>query len=221
MSVEMVSDSTFQKSVIDVSQEKLVVVEFSTKEKLNKRGEPNASAKMDSVIDGLDAQYAGEIEFFRVEVNLVWDYSDPQKPMAKDDLNPAASSAYEINHGPTLVFLLEGERVQENLLGFYDEASTRQKLDELLKDLNSRLLKIKLFRFIEEQINLAAQWVITKKSAQLDDIAYGKLGVFLGLRRTLQNDATAQDIGMLDGMNDSLQCLGVLDKGETILERIK
>ncbi|KPY33966.1 hypothetical protein ALO52_00391 [Pseudomonas syringae pv. primulae] len=36
VSVEMVSDSTFQKSVIDVSQEKLVVVEFSTKEKLNK-----------------------------------------------------------------------------------------------------------------------------------------------------------------------------------------
>jgi len=221
MSVEMVSDSTFQKSVIDVSQEKLVVVEFSAKEKLNKRGEPNASAKMDSVIDGLDAQYAGEIEFFRVEVNLVWDYSDPQKPMAKDDLNLAASSAYEINHGPTLVFLLEGERVQENLLGFYDEASTRLKLDELLKDLNSRLLKIKLFRFIEEQINLAAQRVITKKSAQLDDIAYGKLGVFLGLRRTLQNDATAQDIGMLDAMNDSLQYLGVLGKGETILERIK
>ncbi|WP_244651921.1 thioredoxin-like superfamily, group II member protein [Pseudomonas viridiflava] len=176
---------------------------------------------MDSVIDRLDAQYAGEIEFFRVEVDLVWDYSDPQKPTAKDDLNPAASSAYEINHGPTLVFLLEGERVQENLLGFYDDVSTRLKLDELLKDLNSRLLKIKLFRFIEEQINLAAQRVLTKKSAQLDDIAYGKLGVFLGLRRTLQNDATAQDIGMLDAMNDSLQCLGVLDKGETILERIK
>ncbi len=33
MSVEMVSDSTFQKSVIDASQEKLVVVEFSTVDK--------------------------------------------------------------------------------------------------------------------------------------------------------------------------------------------
>ncbi|WP_254875955.1 thioredoxin family protein [Pseudomonas viridiflava] len=220
MSVLTVTDSTFQESVIEASQQKLVVVEFSTKEKLNKRGEPNASAKMDSVIEELDAQYAGEIGFFRVDIELVWDYSNPTLPKANDVLNPGASKAYEIN-GPTLVFFLEGGALQEKLLGFYDEAATRSKLDKLLEALQSRLLKIKLFRFIEEQINLAAQRVITKKSAQLDDIAYGKLGVFLGLRRTLQNDATAQDIGMLDAMNDSLQCLGVLDKGETILERIK
>jgi len=219
MSVLTVTDSTFQKSVIDTSQEKLVVVEFFTKEKLNERGEHKASDLMDSVVVGLDAQYAGEIEFFRVEINLVWDDSDPQKPTAKDDLNPAASSAYEINHGPTLVFLLEGARVRKNLLGPYDEASTKQQLDELLGSLQSRLLKIKLLRFIDEQINLAAQRVVTKKSAQLDDIAYGKLGVFLGLRRTLQNNATAQDIGMLDAMNDSLQFLGLLDKSQTILKR--
>ena len=55
MSVEMVSDSTFQKSVIDASQEKLVVVEFSTVDKTTKRDPSvlNASGKMDAVIDEL------------------------------------------------------------------------------------------------------------------------------------------------------------------------
>ncbi|WP_241766467.1 hypothetical protein [Pseudomonas avellanae] len=58
MSVTTVTDSSFQKDVIEASNQGLVVVEFSTKGKVNKRGEENASARMDAIFDALEEKYA-------------------------------------------------------------------------------------------------------------------------------------------------------------------
>ena len=57
-----------------------------------------------------------------------------------------------------------------------------------------------------------------KKSAKLDDIEFDKLVFFLSVRRALQGGANAEDIGLLDAINDSLQVLGVLDSSKTFLD---
>ena len=126
MSVEMVSDSTFQKSVIDASQEKLVVVEFSTVDKTTKRDPSvlNASGKMDAVIDELDTKYAGRVVFCRVGIKLNSDLKDTQ--------NPTTSNAYTINHGPTMVFFSKGQRGREDLVGLQTQDRMVQVIEELL-----------------------------------------------------------------------------------------
>lgn len=127
MSVETVTDSTFQKSVIDASQEKLVVVEFSTVDKTTKRDPSvlNASGKMDAVIDELDTKYAGKAVFCRVEIKLDSDL--------KDTLNPYASGTYGINHGPTMILVLNGKNMRE-LVGLQTGERMVQVIDEVLAE---------------------------------------------------------------------------------------
>ncbi|SDW94647.1 Thioredoxin [Pseudomonas syringae] len=79
------------------------------------------------------------------------------------------------------------------------------------------MIKAEFEVLIEERIQRAAQKFADKKTGELDDMAQGKLGVYLALRRTLQGRATAQDLGMLDAINDTLQSLKRLDPGETFL----
>lgn len=74
---------------------------------------------------------------------------------------------------------------------------------------------------VNQRINAAAQNIIDKKNTQLDDISYGKLDVLLALRRTLMGNATPEDIGMLDAINDALQALGILQAKETFFGRIE
>jgi len=74
---------------------------------------------------------------------------------------------------------------------------------------------------VNQRINAAAQNIIDKKNKQLDDISYGKLDVLLALRRTLMGNATPEDIGMLDAINDALQALGILQAKETFFGRIE
>ena len=76
-------------------------------------------------------------------------------------------------------------------------------------------------QFVEIQINQSAQAIATKKSARLDDAGFGKLGFYLALRRALNGTTTAQDLGLLDAINDSLQELGLLNGGETFLGAVK
>ncbi|MEE4305600.1 thioredoxin-like superfamily, group II member protein [Pseudomonas alliivorans] len=207
MSVETVTDSSFDEAVIKVSKKKLVVVEFSTKEKLNRRGEPNASAKMDSVIDELYAYYAGKVVFCRVEIELDSDL--------KDTLNPDTSGTYGINHGPTMILVLNGKQAGE-LVG----QQTRERMVQVIDDVLLASLQ-KSLDWVEERINLAANSIVDKKTTSLDEIAFGKLGVLLTLRRVLKNKATPQDIGMLDAINDVLQMLEVLQADETFIGKMK
>ncbi|OUM04622.1 thioredoxin [Pseudomonas syringae] len=124
MSVTTVTDTTFQKEVIEASDHKLVVVEFSTKEKVNKRGLENASAKMDAVFNKLADDYINRVVFARVEIEL--------DPDLKDSLNPLTSAAHAINHGPTMVFFKKGQKVRDDLVGLQTDVRTTQILDELL-----------------------------------------------------------------------------------------
>ncbi|MCD5984278.1 MULTISPECIES: thioredoxin family protein [Pseudomonas] len=203
MSVETVTDSSFDEAVIKASKKKLVVVEFSTKEKLNKRNEPNASAKMDPVIDELSTHYGAKVVFCRIEIALDSDL--------KDTLNPTASGTYGINHGPTMILVLKGKRAGE-LVG----QQTRERMVQVIDDVLAASLQ-KSLDWIEERINLAAQSIIDKKTTSLDEAAFGKLGVLLTLRRELNKKATPQDLGMLDAINDVLQTLEVLQTDETFI----
>ncbi|SDW94670.1 hypothetical protein SAMN05444064_10972 [Pseudomonas syringae] len=115
MSVMTVTDATFQKEVLEASKTKPVLVEFSTKVKENRQKLPNASAKMDAVIDELDAAYAEKIKFVRVEIEL--------GPDLKDTLNPVTSNMYAINHGPTTVMIKMAE-----IVGFYDKKFVEDKV---------------------------------------------------------------------------------------------
>jgi hypothetical protein len=75
--------------------------------------------------------------------------------------------------------------------------------------------------FVESQINLASQSIVGKKSARLDDVAFGKLGFYLAMRRAMNGTASPQDLGLLDAIDDSLQALRLLDGDETFLGMIK
>ncbi|KPX36354.1 Uncharacterized protein ALO70_04666 [Pseudomonas amygdali pv. eriobotryae] len=124
MSVITATDSTFQKEVVDASCHRLVAVEFSTKGKVSKRGDQNASARMDAIFDALEEKYAEKVSLIRVEIELDSDL--------KDSLNPVTSNEYEINHGPTMVFFKDGKRVREDLVGQQTRERMVQVLDELL-----------------------------------------------------------------------------------------
>ncbi|KPY54634.1 hypothetical protein ALP38_101366 [Pseudomonas amygdali pv. sesami] len=119
MSVITVTDATFQKEVLEASKIKPVLVEFSTRAKENKQKLPNASAKMDAVIDELDAVYAEQVKFVRVEIEL--------DPDLKDTLNPVTSNMYAINHGPTTVLIKTVEEIAE-IVGGYDRKYVEDKL---------------------------------------------------------------------------------------------
>jgi hypothetical protein len=73
---------------------------------------------------------------------------------------------------------------------------------------------------LEDQIAVAARKIIDK-GAPSDDVAFGKLKVFLSLRRTLEGKAAAEDIGFWDAINDTLQILRVLDRNETIFSGLQ
>jgi hypothetical protein len=72
-------------------------------------------------------------------------------------------------------------------------------------------------KFLEDQIHLVEQRLHNSKSAKLDDLAFGKLGFYLALRRTLQGTSTPEDLGLMDAVNDVLQALRLLDSDETFL----
>jgi len=71
---------------------------------------------------------------------------------------------------------------------------------------------------IEAKINHYAQSICTG-GAKIDEHALGELTFYVTLRRTLSGDATPQDIGMMDAVNDTLQELGLVSSGEVFYKR--
>lgn len=71
-----------------------------------------------------------------------------------------------------------------------------------------------LNEFIETKVNEYAQKIV-KGSDKSDELAFGELSFYLSLRRVLTDKATPQDVGLVDAINDTLQELGVLEKGKT------
>ncbi|ALU63252.1 hypothetical protein ACA40_22060 [Pseudomonas syringae pv. lapsa] len=74
-----------------------------------------------------------------------------------------------------------------------------------------------LTAFVEERVTRAQQTLADGKVSKLDDVATGKLSVFLPLQRVLQGTGTPQDLGVLDAINDTLQSLKILEDKETLL----
>lgn len=71
--------------------------------------------------------------------------------------------------------------------------------------------------FVEEQIKLSTQKLASTQSARLGDVAYGKLGFYLALRRVVEGTSSSEDLGLMDAVNDTLQALKLLDSDETFL----
>lgn len=68
--------------------------------------------------------------------------------------------------------------------------------------------------YIETQLNEHAQKIVTR-SQRSDEMALGELTFYMALRRVLGGEATMQDLGLMDAINDTLQQLGRVEKGET------
>lgn len=68
--------------------------------------------------------------------------------------------------------------------------------------------------YIETQLNEHAQKIVTR-SQRSDEMALGELTFYMALRRVLSGQATMQDMGLMDAINDTLQQLGRVEKGET------
>lgn len=69
---------------------------------------------------------------------------------------------------------------------------------------------MELLNFVEDKINEYAQVILTGKD-RADDMALGELTFYQALRRTLKGNATMQDIGMMDAINDVLQQKGIVE----------
>lgn len=75
-----------------------------------------------------------------------------------------------------------------------------------------------LAKLIEEQLNKLAQR-ITTGGATSDELALGQMTFYMALRRVISGKGTAQDIGLMDAINDTLQELGIIDKKSTFFKQ--
>lgn len=70
-----------------------------------------------------------------------------------------------------------------------------------------------ILAFVEDKINHFGEMIATQRD-KADELAMGELLFFLSFRRVLKNQKTAQDIGMMDAINDVLEIKGLVPKGE-------
>ena len=71
-----------------------------------------------------------------------------------------------------------------------------------------------------KQINTYAQKIITGGD-KADEVAFGKINFYAVLRRVANNQATLQDLGMLDAINDTLQTLGFIEEGKHLTKLLQ
>jgi hypothetical protein len=72
--------------------------------------------------------------------------------------------------------------------------------------------------FIEDKLNFYAEAII-RGNQKLDEHALGELSFYMALRRIVEKRGNAQDFGMMDAINDTLQKVGILPETETFLSR--
>ena len=68
--------------------------------------------------------------------------------------------------------------------------------------------------FIEGKLNKYAERII-KRSDRSDEMALGELSFYMALRRVINGNATMEDLGLMDAINDTLQEKGIIEKGQT------
>jgi len=74
--------------------------------------------------------------------------------------------------------------------------------------------------FVEDKVNNYAQAIIDG-SDKRDAHAMGELKFYMALRRVLKKNATIEDIGMMDAINDTMQELDIVPKEETFLQMVE
>ena len=72
--------------------------------------------------------------------------------------------------------------------------------------------------FVEEKINEYAQKIIDG-SDKRDAHAMGELEFYMAFRRILKGQGTAQDMGLMDAVNDTLQEMGIVESGASFLPK--
>ncbi len=105
-----------------------------------------------------------------------------------------------------------------------DEAMGRTEFQDALQQftgMNSRAAGNHIFGnyvifFVEDKINHYAQMIVDHGD-KADELAMGQLTFYMALRRVVKGEATTQDLGMMDAVNDFLQEQGIVNKGETML----
>ncbi len=81
--------------------------------------------------------------------------------------------------------------------------------------------KTDLLSYTEGQINLAAVSIADGKKDTANDNAVGKLLFLCALHRVLDGKPHPGDFGMMDGVNDCLQQLGLVDASKTFFSAIQ
>jgi hypothetical protein len=84
----------------------------------------------------------------------------------------------------------------------------------------SSMKKSAFRKLIVDEIDDAAGNILTTGTLS-DDIALGRLKIFLSLRRTLDSKTTPEDVGVWDALNDIFRLLSVLNSEETIFSRLE
>jgi hypothetical protein len=74
-----------------------------------------------------------------------------------------------------------------------------------------------LKRHAETKLNQYAQKIIDG-GVKTDDHAFGELTFYISLQRVLSGSASRQDLGMMDAINDTLQELGLVERGKTFFK---
>lgn len=69
-------------------------------------------------------------------------------------------------------------------------------------------------QFVEDKINHYAGMIVNHKD-KADELAMGQLSFYMAFRRVLKGEATTQDLGMMDAINDVLQEKGIVEKRTT------
>ena len=72
--------------------------------------------------------------------------------------------------------------------------------------------------FIENKINSYAQNIIDKGD-KYDQLSLGEIGFYMSLRNVLKGNATKQDIGLMDAVNDTLQTLDIIKPDEVFYKK--
>lgn len=77
-----------------------------------------------------------------------------------------------------------------------------------------------MYEFVEAKVNEYAEAII-KGSDKKDAHALGELTFYMAIRRVLKGEATIQDLGMMDAINDTLQEANIIEDGKTFTSLIK
>tara|TARA_A100001011_G_scaffold372903_1_gene431773 strand:- start:332 stop:565 length:234 start_codon:yes stop_codon:yes gene_type:complete len=75
-------------------------------------------------------------------------------------------------------------------------------------------------KFVEDKINHYAKSII-EDSHKKDAHSFGELSFYMALRRVVKGEATREDLGMMDAVNDTLQEMGVISEGDTFTKKLK